>query len=510
MVLKNIVIKNRYLDSVVLMSIAAKVKKLAGVNEVSVMMGTESNRELLQNAKLLDNVGAQAEPNDLIIAVRAETDNVVNAAYNEVEKLLNQKEKDDGSAAVFEPKSLESALQYNPDLNLLFFSIPGPYVKREALAALDKGLNLMIFSDNVTIEEEAEIKKKADKLGLLVMGPDCGTAIINGCALGFANVLKRGSIGIVGASGTGIQEVSVILSNRGYGISHAIGLGGRDLKPEIGGIMMKQGIRALTADQNTKLIVLISKPPAPEVAQDVLDLAKSCGKKVVVCFLKGDANEAAKRNLPFANSLESCAELAIAVFDNKKLEAKEFNNSDEVAKKIAELKPQLSGKYLRGLYSGGTLADEALLVLAKAGIECKSNIPLKKELSLRNNNISEQHTIVDLGEDEFTKGRPHPMIDFTLRNERIIQEAKDKDTRVILLDIVEGYGSHSDPAGAIIPAIEEAQKIASNRIAFVASVCGTEEDPQPRSEQIAKLIAAGVVVLPTNAQAAKFAAKLIN
>lgn len=506
---KNFVIRNRYLDSVKLMSIAAIVRKLDGVEDVSVMMGTEANRDLINAAGLLDEDGSKADSNDIIIAVKAISSEAIEKVFEEVKNHLQTRATADPDDKL-NPKTLEEALTINQDLNMAFFSIPGSYVKFEAMKALEKGLNLMIFSDNVKIEEEAAIKKRAAELGLLVMGPDCGTAVINGVALGFANVLERGKIGIVGASGTGIQEVSVLLSNRGYGISHAIGLGGRDLKPEIGGIMMKQGIKALTADANTELIILISKPPAPEVAREVLDLAKSCDKKIVVNFLKGDASEAEKRGLPFANSLESAAELAIAVFENQKYIPKEFDVSEEIQRLIAKIKPKISGKYLRGLYSGGTLADETLLILSQSGIDCFSNIPLKKELSLQNNWVSEKNTIVDLGEDEFTKGRPHPMIDFTLRNDRLIKEAGDKEVSVILIDLVEGYGSNADPASAILPAIEQIRHKRGESIAIIASVCGTEKDPQPRSSQIELLKKAGVIIMPSNAQAARFAGRIIS
>ena len=510
MLIKNLLIKNRYLDSVKLMGIAGKVRKLEGVTDVSVMMGSDSNKEIMQVAGLLDNDGKKADANDIIIAVKAELPDIIEKAFEEVNNHLNARAVQDTSGEdVQSIKTIENAVSLNKDSNLVFFSIPGNYVKFEAMKALDKGLNLMIFSDNVKIDEEVAIKKRAAELGLLVMGPDCGTAIINGAALGFANVVKNGKIGIVGASGTGIQEVTVLLSNKGYGISHAIGLGGRDLKPEVGGIMMKQGIKLLAEDPKTELIILISKPPAPEVARDVLDIAKSCGKKVVVNFLKGEPAEAEKRGLPFANSLETASDLAISVLEGKKYLYKDFDDPDFAAKKAAEIKIKLKGKYLRGLYSGGTLADEALLILSGKGVDCYSNLPLKPELALITNWKSQMNTIVDLGDDEFTKGKPHPMIDFTLRNDRIISEAADSETRVILLDLVEGYGSNEDPAGAILTALEEARSKRGDSLAIVASVCGTEEDPKPRSEQIAILESEGVIVLPSNAQAARFAAMLL-
>ncbi|HNW93607.1 MAG TPA: acyl-CoA synthetase FdrA [bacterium] len=507
--IKNVVLKDRYLDSVVLMAVAGKVKTLPGVSEVSAMMGTDSSKGILKGAGILDATGEKAAGGDLIIAMKVENAGVADKVVAAVQGMLEQKDSGGEDAGQAPPRSIAATVERQAGSNLAFFSLPGPFVKREAMAALSHGLNLMIFSDNVTVEEEVALKTRAAELGLLVMGPDCGTAIIGGAALGFANVVPKGPIGIVGASGTGIQQVSCILANRGYGISHAIGLGGRDLSPKVGGIMMRQGIRALAADPDTKLIVLISKPPAPEVAKTVLDVARSCGKKVVVNFLKGDPEEAARRNLPFADSLEAAAELAIATLDGGTMPTREFDDAAAVEALVAKVRPGLTGKYLRGLYSGGTLADEALLLLSRKKIDCYSNLPLIPELALPDNNRSQGNTVVDLGDDEFTRGRPHPMIDFTLRCERIVQEAADPETRVILLDVVTGYGSHPDPAGALVPAIEAARVKAGRQLAFVAAVCGTDGDPQPRQAQAAKLAAAGVLLMPTNAQAARLAARLL-
>ncbi len=506
--IRNIVMRDRYLDSVVLMAVAGKAKALPGVEEVSAMMGTESSKAILKNAGILAPEGAAAAAGDLIIAMRVSDAAAADKVVAAIEQLLNAKDSGDGEQQAA-PRSIAAAAERQPGSNLAFFSLPGPFVKREAMAALNAGMNCMIFSDNVTVEEEVALKNRAAELGLLVMGPDCGTAIIGGAALGFANVMPRGPVGIVGASGTGIQQVSCILANRGIGVAQAIGLGGRDLSPQVGGIMMLQGVKALAADPAIEIIVLISKPPAPEVATKVLDAAKACGKKIVVNFLKGDPEAAARRNLPFADSLEAAAELTIATLQGRPYTARDFDDAKHVEQLLTATREGLSGRFIRGLYSGGTLADEALLLLSRKGIDCTSNIPLKPGLALSDSNVSQGHCVVDLGDDEFTKGRPHPMIDFTLRCERLLQEAKDPETRVILLDIGPGYGSHPDPAGAIIPAIEAGMKAAGRKLAVVASVCGTDGDPQPRHAQATRLAAAGVILLPTNAQAARFAARLL-
>ncbi len=511
--LRNIIIKNRYLDSVMLMSIAAKAKSGEGVKEVSAMMGTDANKDILANSKLLDDSGRKAAPMDLIIAIEAADESAIEKAAAEVEKLLSQRQESTGPEEEAPPHSLSGAVERLPKADLLFISLPGPYVRREAEAALNQGLNVMIFSDNVTPDDEIALKEKARSLGLLVMGPDCGTAIIGGVALGFANVVTRGEIGIVGASGTGTQEVSCIISNVGQGISQAIGTGGRDLKEEIGGISMIQGLEALSADPDTEVIVLVSKPPAPAVARKILDIAKDCGKPVVVNFLKGESSEAEKRGLPFARTLEQGALMAVATLEGKKYKPTGITAELRDSAKKAGSKLTTKQRYIRGLFSGGTLTDETLLVLQELIGDCYSNTPLKDEYKLKDPNKSVGHCLVDLGDDEFTRGRPHPMIDFELRCERIVQEAGDPETAVILLDVVLGYGSNPDPAGELVPAIREAQRIAKDKkraIIFVASVTGTDADPQNRSQQVSALEAAGVHVLSTNAEASRFAGLVVS
>jgi len=511
--LKNIVIKNRYVDSVMLMSISSQVKSGGGVKEVSAMMGTDANKELMKASGLLDDAGRAAGPMDIIIAVEAKDSGTIQNAIAAVEGLLTRRE---GTAAPTEqapPHSLARALELRPGAKLLFISLPGAYARREAEAALGRGLHVMIFSDNVTVEDEIALKTKARDLGLLVMGPDCGTAIISGVALGFANVVSRGTVGIIGASGTGIQEVSCIISNMGHGITHAIGLGGRDLKEEVGGISMLMGIDALDSDHDTKLIVLISKPPAPAVAKRILDRATQCSKPAIINFLKGDPAEAAKRGLSFSPTLEGAALKAVASLEGKTPAPAGISPELQSRGKEARTALKSGQKYIRGLYSGGTLCDEALLILRDLVGDCCSNIPLKPEYRLKDSKKSEGNCLVDLGDDEFTRGRPHPMIDFTLRCERIVQEAGDPATAVILLDVVLGYGSHPDPAGALVPVIEKAREVAAGggrTVAFVASITGTDADPQNRTRQKVALESAGVLIAPTNGQAVRLAGVIVK
>lgn len=511
--LRNIVTKNRYVDSVMLMSIAARAKEAGGVQEVAAMMGTDANKELMRASGLLDASGDGAGPMDLIIAIKAGDSKAIDGAAAAIEAMLAHREEAASPAGEEAPRSLARSLELRPDAKLLFISLPGAYARREAENALDRGLHVMIFSDNVPVEDEIALKRKAHELGLIVMGPDCGTAIIGGVALGFANVVTRGGIGMVGASGTGIQEVSCIIANLGGGITHAIGTGGRDLNEKVGGISMLQGLEALDADTATKIIVLISKPPAPSVAKTILDRAKKCAKPAIVCFLKGDPAEAEKRGLPFSSTLEGAALMAVAQLEGKTCETPAIPQ-DLLARARHEKKKLATGqRYIRGLFSGGTLTDEALLILQGIVGDCFSNTPLTPELKLRDAGKSYRHCLVDLGDDEFTRGRPHPMIDFTLRCERIVQEARDPETAVILLDVVLGYGSHPDPAAELVPAIkkaEEAARAAHRALIFVASVTGTDRDPQNRTAQQAALEGAGVLVAPTNARAARLAGMIVS
>ncbi|HEA47202.1 MAG TPA: acyl-CoA synthetase FdrA [bacterium] len=506
MILKNIIKKNTYQDSVFLMSIANRVKSLKGIEEVSCLMGTPENKKLLAEVNLLTKEGEKAEPDDLLISISARDKEAIKEALEKIKKLLTEKEvrKEEGETIL--PKSLDSALNQLPDANLVHISIPGKYVRWEAEKALERGLNLFIFSDNVSLEDELELKKIAKRKGLLVMGPDCGTAIINGIALGFANVIRGGNIGIVAAAGTGLQEVSVLIHKAGLGISQGIGTGGRDLSKEIGGITMLQGIKALEDDPGIKIIVLISKPPAEEVADRIIKEVKRSKKPFVINFLGSKIGKETDR-IHFASTLEEAAHKAIALSKGEEYKPEVFKERVISLAKRESSKLKNRQKYIRGLFSGGTLCDEAMLILKDLIGDIYSNIPLRPSLKLKDSRLSQENSLVDLGDDEFTRGRPHPMIDFTLRNERIIQEARDPQTAVILLDIVLGYGAYLHPANALASAIEEAKE---KNVSVIASLCGTEDDPQDYKRQREELEKMGVIIMPSNAQAARLAALIIT
>ncbi|KPJ86313.1 MAG: hypothetical protein AMS17_12945 [Spirochaetes bacterium DG_61] len=515
MVTKNIIRENTYLDSIILMSVSNQLRQLDEVDEVSVIMGSNANKEILKNIGLLSSEGEKAGPGDLIIALRVKNETMLEKVLEKVEILITQRVLKRETQEQSLPKSYHAALKMKPQANLALISLPGEYAASAAMEVLESGRHVMIFSDNVPVEEEIRLKYRARDLELMVMGPDCGTAIINGVALGFANVVRRGSFGIVGASGTGIQELTTLLHKRGYGISQAIGLGGRDLSQKVGGVSMLQGIAALEADPNTEIIILLSKPPAAEIANLIFDTVRKLKKKYIINFLNGDPMEAEKRNLPFASGLEEAVEIAISMKEQRPYKPVYFTEDEKALEALAieEREKIGKGKYLRGLFSGGTLADESLLILSKEIGEIHTNIPLKEELKLKNSWESVAHTIVDMGEDEFTSGRPHPMIDFSLRSDRLLKEADDDTCGVILFDVVLGYGAHIDPAEVLVPAIEKAQEIAwtqARYISFVTSITGTEEDPQNYSKQRSALEKAGVIILPSNAQAALFTVLLLK
>jgi succinyl-CoA synthetase alpha subunit len=396
-----------------------------------------------------------------------------------------------------------------PEANLALISTPGEYAAAEALKALKLGLHVMIFSANVALEDEIRLKRYAQEHDLLLMGPDCGTAILNGLPLGFANVVRRGDIGLVAASGTGLQQVTCLIDRWGGGVSQAIGTGSHDLTSQVGGITMIQGIRALAADPETKSIVLISKPPAAGVAERVLSAAAESGKPVVVNFIGADPEATRRQRIYSVQTLEAAAAAAVALSQGKE-PAGEVTAEPTLIGVAGRLRP--GQRYLRGLFSGGTFCYETLLLLQESLGPVYSNTPLQPAFKLPDVWKSVEHTAIDLGDDQFTQGRPHPMIDFRLRNERLLQEARDPEVAVILFDVVLGYGSNMDPAAELVPAIQAARATAADggrEIAFLGFVCGTQGDPQGLPRQEAQLREAGVMLYESSAQAARVAARLL-
>ncbi len=501
------IVRNLYRDSVSLMQLSAALERLPGVEQASVGMATPANIELMRDAGLLTG-SIDAGSGDILIALKAASAAALATGREQAEKLLKEEAKPatgaDGPAARL-PQSIAMAIEAMPTANLALISTPGDYAAAEAKKAIMLGLNVMLFSDNVDIADEVALKALASERNLLVMGPDCGTAIVNGVPLAFANVVRRGTIGCIGASGTGLQQVTCLIDRLGLGISQAIGTGSRDLKTEVGGVTMLAALEALAKDRATRVIVLISKPPAEAVAKKVLAAAARLRKPVVVNFIGMDPAAITGRNLTPARTLEDAAHAAVALAQGAKVATR------KPRAKTPKLAFGAKQRYVRGLYSGGTFCYEATLLLGAALGKVWSNTPVKKEDELPDVWKSREHTVIDLGDDAFTRGRPHPMIDHRLRNERIVREATDPSVAVILLDVVLGHGSHADPAGAMIPAIESARAKAAkkrSRIAFVAFVCGTPGDLQGLEQQEAALAKAGVHLAPSNAAAVRLAAAI--
>jgi FdrA protein len=512
MIIKGLVKKGEYFDSVSLMIVSKEINKIEGILDSSVVMGTSENKAILATAGLLLPEFSICDDTDLLISIKSETETYANLAIQEVDVLLknirNKKDDDNVTTA----RSLENAVKYLPGANLALISIAGKYAASEAMKALKNGLHVMIFSDNVSIEDELKLKNFAKEKGLLVMGPDCGTAIINGIPLAFANVVNKGNIGIVAASGTGLQEVSSIISNFGGGISQALGTGGRDVKKEIGGIMFLEALKALNEDDQTKVIVLVSKPPHPEVLQKISEELKNISKPVVGILIGGDPEVLRSVGAIAASNLEEAALIAIGLSQGKTADSitkKESISKSDIQKLASEIAPKTKGKYLRGLFSGGTLCDEAQLILKESIGFLYSNSPLNPDYRLTDLWKSKENTIIDMGEDEFTSGRPHPMIDFSLRCKRIVDEASDKDTAIVLLDVVLGYGSNMQPSEELELAIRKAKAVSPD-LQFICSVTGTDMDPQGRKKVIKHLESLGVIVMPSNVAAAQLTSAILQ
>ncbi len=496
-----------YYDSVVLMQLQAALANLPHIQNVGVVMGTPANKELLAQSDLLTAEAQAALPDDLIIVVQGEADATAEA-LSQIDGLL-AKRKSAVEGLEYLPQSIEAATKMQPDAGWMLVSVPGRYAAGVARESLRLGKHVFLYSDNVSLEDEIALKQTAAQQGLLVMGPDCGTAIVNGVGLGFANRVRRGPIGLVGASGTGLQQVTARLHQLGSGVTHALGTGGRDLSEQVGAITARQSLDLLRRDPDTQVIVLISKPPAAGVADNLLRAAWACGKPVVVNFIgyKPPAH-LVQGNLHFAATLDKAAELAVQLAEA--IQTSKVSETFEVSKMWLFAQGQ---RYLRGLFSGGTLAYEALLILQDYLPIVYSNAPLDKQYKLANSLISQQHTIIDLGEDEFTVGRLHPMIDNTLRLQRLQQETDDPEVAVILLDVVLGYGAHPNPASELAPAIAQAQakaKEAGRRLEVVAMVAGTDEDPQNMAEQIEQLQQAGAKVETNNERAVRYVGQLLQ
>jgi len=493
-----------YRDSITLLRVSQDVQKVAGVRQAAVVMATPLNKRVLADIGFTGPEVKGATTDDMIVAIEAEGEASLKEGLSETEKLLSSSGA--GPAAQRASSSMTDALEESPDSNLAVISVPGAYAKHEAMVAIGAGLNAFVFSSNVPRDDERELKEMASKRDLLVMGPDCGTAIINHVVLGFGNAIRPGPIGIVSASGTGLQEVSTLIHKNGLGISQAIGTGGGDLSDVVGGITTRQALRLLQEDRDTKAIVVISKPPGEKTMKSLLSTIRKSKKPVVINLLGAEDAPSRLGKHRWVRTLGEAAETACKIVGGS---AKHAIDSDMSKVAFAEAsKLSESQKYVRGLYAGGTLCYEAQVVLGPKLGPIYSNAPLDKRYTIAGTK-SRGNTCIDMGAEEFVVGRAHPMMDFTLRKLRIREETKDPTTAVLLLDVELGLGSNPDPAGELAPAIAEAKSLAAREkrhLCVVASVVGTEGDFQDYSKQSKRLADEGVVLASSNAEAAELSA----
>ncbi|HEV2440703.1 MAG TPA: acyl-CoA synthetase FdrA [bacterium] len=518
MIVRGTVRPSAYHDSAALMRVQQALRGFPGIEEAGVVMATPANLDLLRQAGLdPENLSAadggaarKIGSNDLVVMVRGAGPAEVEAALGAVDELLARRPHAGAPEGSYRPHTVAAAARQLDGANLALISVPGRFAAEVARDALRADLHVMLFSDNVPLDDEVGLKRTASADGRLMMGPDCGTAILGGAALGFANCVRRGAVGLVGASGTGIQEVATLVHRFGGGVSHALGTGGRDLSAEVGGITAREGLAALGRDPATRVVVIVSKPPAPPVAAVVLEEAASLGKPVIAIFT-GGASVSPAAGVRQVRTLEDAARLAVAPGSGgATILGDDRATLDRITARAREAGRTLapSQQYLRGMMSGGTLCAEAVELLERTLRPLFTNVAAAQARRHEGAGPSRGHTLLDLGDDLFTVGRLHPMLDMTLRAARLRQEAADPEVAVLLLDVVLGLGVHPDPAGALAPVIADAQAAAAasgRRLAIVASVCGTDDDPQDRTRQVARLESAGVLVEESNARAALLA-----
>ena len=491
-VLANRLRRGFYLDSVALMRISRSLSAMEGVEAAALMIGTPANKAILERSGLLDSQSAEATANDLIIAIRATSATALDRALGEAQRTLDHPAVPEAAHAVPATRRFSAAVERLDGANLALVSVPGTFAAREARQALRAGLNVVLFSDNVGIDEEIALKRLARDRGLLMMGPDCGTCLIGGVPIAFANAVPRGAIGIVSASGTGLQEVSTLIARSGGGVAHGIGVGGRDLSAEVAGMSTLAAIDALAGDPRVERIALISKPPAGDVVDRVLARVQSCSKPFVICFM-GSAKISVPANAVLARTLREAAQHCLG----RSIEP------DWLDAAVRDTRP-MSGT-IRGLFCGGTLCAEAQAIALDAGLSVRSNAPVpgaRKHTGF----ASSEHLMLDLGDDDYTRGRPHPMIEPEARSDLIKKALADPLVAVLLLDVVIGSGAHRDPAGVVADALAGCL---GRGVQVIASVTGTEQDPQCYSAQRRTLEHAGVTVAPSNAHAAELATRLV-
>ena len=506
---KYIIRRNQYFDSVFLMGINKDLLSLNGVIQSAVLMGTQNNKKLLADINVNSSEIDQAGANDLIVAVIAESEQFAEKALANLDQLFKKVSVNTGQVKL---QTLEDGLRAKPEANLAVISIPGEFAAREAMKALEHNLNVFIFSSNVSVEDELKLKEFARRKNLLVMGPDCGTSIIGGKGIGFANRVRKGPVGVIGPSGTGLQEFTCLIHHMGSGISHAIGTGTRDLKDEIGGLTTLTALDMLEKDAATQIVAIISKPVDKKTLAILMERLGNYTKPVVACFLGAFERPSGEwKHLSFASTIDEAAEKTL-----KSLGGDQPSVKDDLDKGLIKHEAESytdQQKFLRGLFAGGSFCYQSQQILLYSEIDLLSNEPLEGVKKLPNPEKSTGNALIDMGDEYFTLGKPHPMIDGTMRSLRITQEASDPETAIILLDFILGYNASNDPVGEAIDSILAAKKKAESQnrhLTFIASITGTEDDPQDLTLQRKMLEDAQVIVTRSNAAAARLCAEIIN
>lgn len=500
--------KGRYIDSLETLYASSVLVEQAGIVAGYVGVGNDPFKDTVTSSDLNSPDLKEATGNDLVIiaeaADKAAFDAAVAAVYASFEV--------EASAQVEESfVSTKAAVQKHPEINLCSVSVPGEYAYTEVKKALNAGLHCVVFSNNVPLNQEREMKLLAREKGLLCMGPDCGVANINGAALVLSSINNRGPFGIVGASGTGIQHVAAIMHEAGSGVSQTIGTGGNDCKDAVGGIMMLMGIDAMEADPETKYIALISRKPGDTVLPKLLERIKTCKKPVVALFMGCDREVVEASGAVYASSLDDCAIQCLKLIGIDYPLATEEDLVKIASEEVKKYAPEQ--KYLRGLYTGGTYMDEAANAMIPRIGTIWSNCPIQPEWKLEDSYVSKDNSCVDYGEEEFTLGRPHPAIDPSIRKPAILREAMDPEVAVIVLDFILTPPGHMDPTGYVLDDVKMAQQVAEaegRHLTFIASVLGTTADLQDKNKQERQLREAGVIVCQTNYRAAVLASEIIR
>ncbi len=504
---RNIVRKNFFRDSVQMMLLSQELKKEEGVIDAAIVMGTELNKDTLLRCGLLTNDGAKAGESDTVISLTCEDESSFARAAKKAEALLVQKPAA-GNDDNHHYRTVEEALSSFTGANLAALSIPGKHVRSLATRLIGKGLHVFLFSDHVPLEDEIVLKKLAAQNKVLFMGPEAGTSIINGTVLGFGNRIRPGSVGIIGASGTGIQESTTLLHSYGSGITHAIGVGGRDMKKQVGGLMTLEAMAALEEDPRTQAVLIVSKPVERAIREKIVDAIKSLSKKNYILCLIGDKEQLHDTpQIQFARSIQSAVLKTLKTSDKVKYKTalqkckSDAKSAISFARSLSSSLPSRQ-RYIRGLFAGGTLCYEASAILEDIVGKIHSNLTSERQYHVDGNEKSGRyHCLIDFGDEEFTAARPHPIIDPSIRLSRLLDEASDPSVAVIIMDIIAGYSVADRNIERHAEAIRKAIALAGRQnrtLSVFTYLCGTEGWDVSKSE-LQTLQDSGARVFTSNA-----------